>query len=199
MVREIVHTGGLKKFIHSNSKKIERGRKPKFKIFSLKINLRNILFKPLEKVHIELRKVDFDFFDTIVSKKGKRSKLKSKIFQSITSDEGIAAFKEIREGVYVVRLTKKSSIFEKIIEIHSNSIKKIYAPIVFPFLKINKKINNEEIRIILDKIRSDLNYCSFCDGKYEGFADRFKCGYCGKYSCLDHHLPEDHKCRGLKK
>jgi len=199
MVREVVNTGGLKRFVYSGLKKIQRDIRSKDKLFSLKINLRNILFRPLRDVRLELKKIDFDFFDTIVSKKGRRSNLKSKIFKAITSDEGIADFKKIDEGTYIAKFIKKSSIFEKVIEVHSSLTKKIYAPLIFSFFKINKKIDNEKIRDILDKTRSDLNYCSFCDGKYDGFGDRFRCRYCGKYFCLDHYLPEDHKCRGLKK
>lgn len=36
--------------------------------------------------------------------------------------------------------------------------------------------------------------CETCGKKFEGFADTFCCKYCGKYSCTEHFLPENHDC-----
>ncbi len=197
MVNETVNTGGLKTFVYSSSKNARREVKPREKRFTLNIYLKNLLFKPIQNTSVELRKIDFNFFDTVTSKKGRRSK--SKIFKSKTSKKGVVTFKNINEGIYVIRFKKNKKKKKKLIEVNLNTIKNIYAPLGFSLFKRNKKIDNEKIISILNDVRSDLNYCSSCNGKYLGFSDRFKCHRCGKYFCLDHHLPEDHGCKGLKK
>ena len=170
MVEEVVNTGGMKSFVYSSKGGKKREVKTKEQTFSFVINLKTLFFQPLKGIDIEMRKIDFDFFDTIVSKKGRRSKLKSKTFKSKTSNGGMANFEKIDEGVYVARFIKKSSSFEKIIEVKENLTKKVYAPLFFILFKINKKVDNKEVIEILEKNRSDYNYCAFCDGKYQTFS-----------------------------
>ncbi len=38
--------------------------------------------------------------------------------------------------------------------------------------------------------------CSYCNRPIEGLP--YRCKYCGKVYCVEHHLPENHECEGLQ-
>lgn len=38
--------------------------------------------------------------------------------------------------------------------------------------------------------------CNYCESKFKGFTQKFRCAYCGHYFCTKHKLPENHSCPG---
>jgi len=193
---ESVNTGGLKKFVYHNSKKIEIKLMPKEKNISVQIKIKSVFGKPKKGIGIELRRIDKDFYDKTISKIGRRNTNKKNLHRNITDEGGVVKF-NILKGLYFAKFYKKSGYFEKIIGIENTEIIPIKTPIFFGIIK--KALNKEEVMDTFEKIREDKKYCSKCCGEYSGIFDRFKCSYCGKYYCGNHHLPEDHKCKGLKK
>jgi 5-hydroxyisourate hydrolase-like protein (transthyretin family) len=191
-----VNTGGLKRFVYSSEGNLIRRLRPREDKVPIKIVVANILGKPKEKVILEMTRIDDNFYDKVLSKTGKKNNRNKLIFKKVTDKDGKIKFDDLLNGTYLARFSKGKSFFEKIIIIAGKQEITIKTPLFFGIIK--KELDREEVKEIFEETRSDKKYCSKCDGEYQGIPDKFHCPYCGKNYCGDHHLPEDHNCRGLK-
>ena len=194
---ETANTGGLKRFVYLPGKKVIREAKQKGKRVAIKVFVRNIFGKPKNEIMLEMRRIDNNFFDTVLSKKGKRNKNKKIIITKRTDIDGVIKLDNLLKGTYLSRFSKGDNFFETIIKINNIQDINIRVPLLFGL--INRELEREKVKEIFEKIRDDRESCSLCDGIYNGFSDRFRCSRCGKYHCSDHRLPDYHKCPGLKK
>ncbi len=144
----------------------------------------DILVKEAPKAEVYLIKIDDYFYGRQNKKKGE------------TNKDGFVKFKSVSDGAYLVRVTNKKSIVEKIYEIEDNNWIRIRLPLFFNLLKRSKSANREIIRNIYEKYRTDRKKCFKCKKSFKGMSDVFMCKYCEKFFCAEHRVPETHKCWG---
>ena len=157
------------------------------KKISLTIEVKNFIGIKQKNVNLKLIRIDDYYYH------------QPKEYESRTNEEGIANFKSILEGAYLVQSLKNKILVEGILEIRKNETIKIKLPTIFGLFKKEQKVSDEEIKKIYQKYRIDSNVCFKCKKEYKGYTDRFLCKYCEKYFCSEHRLPEEHNCWGEPK
>lgn len=143
----------------------------------------NLLGKPVADVELSLNKID-DYYYT------SKADLVSK-----TNQEGMAKFKSLSTGAYVLRVLSSRIDYEKIIAINSDKIK-IRLPILIGLLKTRKEVSKYAVKQIFEQARTDYMFCFKCKRNYHGLVDSHKCKYCKRVFCEDHTIPEKHDCQG---
>ena len=186
---ENVETGGLKRFTYLLKKRNQKRKTNKKEFIKSIITLRGYFGKLRKNITLELVRLDNNFYDRVTNKlHGKR---KSKIdYKGITNETGELKIDKIEKGKYLIKIFQNGKINEKIIDLKENVTLKIP-----PFLINNKILSPQDLMNNYEIIRTDRQYCAFCDGKYLDFTDKHDCKYCNKFYCEDHRLPEDHKCK----
>lgn len=92
----------------------------------LNVKVINFLGKKWPNVSVKLIKIDDYFY------------YKPTVIESKTNKEGIANFKDISEGTYLIEASTKRTILQKIFSIDINDTIKIRMPSVFGWIKMEK-------------------------------------------------------------
>ncbi len=154
---------------------------------SLTITTTNIIGRKWGHINVKLIRIDDYFY------------YKRKEIENKTNEEGVLNLKSILDGAYLIQTSIKRVFSEEIHIITKDETIRIKLPSLFGWFYKKKKINENELRNIYEKFRTDIELCFKCKKNYKGYTDKFKCKYCKKYFCSDHRLPENHSCWGNPK
>lgn len=157
------------------------------KKISITIKIKNLIGIKQKNAKIKLIRIDDYFY------------YKPKEAERETNDEGIAEFKSILQGAYLVQILKNKIFIEQILELRKSDYLKIRLPAIFGLFKKEQKISEGELKKTYQEYRIDTDVCFKCKKKYEDYTDKFLCKYCKKYFCSKHRLPEKHNCWGKAK